>query len=316
MSITDKFQRVFSLAIFPPYKVVKGADGGTFLQQDGTQDVIYIQPPFTIEFAIRRQILASANTGSLRIYNLNSSSRNRIYKDPYDVTHFRQVILKAGYGNTVSTIFKGNVSKATSCRSEGSVDFITEIEGYDMSYAMQNAFSNWGVAPTLGNPVISRNLVVDKIIMDLGNNFVDRGAIASFPGSYPRGRVVSANSWQLLQTETENNCFIDNGKVHCLKDNDAFQGDILEVNSGSGLLGTPKRADKFLLVDMIFEPRVKLGQLINLNSRTLTKFNGQYKVVGIDHIGTISDAVGGKCKTTLSLFLLDQQLLRIIEGKF
>ena len=40
-----------------------------------------------------------------------------------------------------------------------------------------------------------------------------------------------------------------------------------------------------------------------INSKINPIYNGQFKVDGIKHSGTISGAVGGECKTSLDLFL-------------
>ena len=52
---------------------------------------------------------------------------------------------------------------------------------------------------------------------------------------------------------------------------------------------------------MIFEPRLQIGQFIDIQSKTETIYNGTYKVIGIEHSGTISDSQSGTCKTKVSL---------------
>ena len=52
---------------------------------------------------------------------------------------------------------------------------------------------------------------------------------------------------------------------------------------------------------MIFEPRLQIGQFVEIESKTETIYNGTYKVVGIEHTGMISDAQSGQCKTKVRL---------------
>jgi len=68
------------------------------------------------------------------------------------------------------------------------------------------------------------------------------------------------------------------------------------------LLGTPKKSQNRIIVEILFEPAITVGQQVELQSRTLpNEFNQSYKVLGIEHYGTISGAKGGKLKTVLSL---------------
>ena len=43
--------------------------------------MISVTYPMTLEFAVRKDINPSANTGTFRLYNLDQLTRNRIYKD-------------------------------------------------------------------------------------------------------------------------------------------------------------------------------------------------------------------------------------------
>jgi len=66
--------------------------------------------------------------------------------------------------------------------------------------------------------------------------------------------------------------------------------------------------------EMLFEPRLKIGQVVELVSRDYPSLNQLYKVIGIQHSGTISDAVGGKCKTTVRM-LYGIQNLTLVESE-
>jgi hypothetical protein len=65
--------------------------------------------------------------------------------------------------------------------------------------------------------------------------------------------------------------------------------------------------------EMLFEPRLTIGQTVQLKSDTNRIFNGIYKVMGFEHSGTISDAVAGPCKTSVSLWL-GTQVLETVKG--
>lgn len=322
----DKFGRRFELTIFPATYLQRSTNGSISfftpntlssannlglgdiispvfqgLKRSGlgisrTEDVIQITNPFTLEFSIQRKALASVNTGTFRIYNLNEDTRNSLYKDYTNLLCLRKVVLRAGYEDPLPIIFSGNIKWCTSARKKGQTNFVTEIEAYDWSFAMSNSYSNWNIPGT-----VSKQRVIDQLIKDMSGLGVSRGLVRSYSEEY-KDVVVSGETWERLKTETQGACYIDNGKVNVLNEDDCFVGDINEISSRTGLLGSPKRSETYVMAEMLFEPTLVIGQLAELQTSSQKMFNGQYKVVGINHQGVISDAVSGDCTTTVSLF--------------
>ena len=98
--------------------------------------------------------------------------------------------------------------------------------------------------------------------------------------------------------------FIDLGKVYIIA-NGGFipnlNGGLTMITPQTGLLDTPEKQNTKLSFPMMFEPRLKVGQQIILQSLE-TVNNGSYPVVGLDHVGTISDAVGGDLHTRVTCY--------------
>ena len=290
------------------------------LEVVGNDGNLYIFPyPLTLEFQVKRNVLASANTGNFKVYNLGQQHRNVIYKNQFDINvSFRSLILKAGYGVgqaiTLPIIFQGNVMQAQSYRLEKSVNFVTEIDGYDYGWVMTNAKSNRNYpAGTVTQSKIIKDLIGD-LQVTVPKDPTNKGAALSvgavspqFDVKYNQNVAIVGNTWDALQKITNNQAYIDNGNVYCLFENDVFNGDLTIIDSQTGLLGTPKKQQNFLIVEMLFEPRLQVGQQVQIVSSSLAQYpnsnNGIFKVVGIEHRGTISGAVGGECKTIVSCLL-------------
>ena len=318
--MSDKFQRVYVLKI------------------EGNDDKIYsVADPFTLDFTVSRNVLSSQNTGYFRIYNLKKDVRNNIYHDVYDSEHPRTVTLDAGYENRgIATIFSGKVKQAKSFKDEGTVNFITEIEAYDDVYQAK-AFSNFTLDPA-DQVTVDQELVINTLISDLETFKINgrtgglkRGAVSDFSGGkrHSRGRTITGSTWEALQTESEVDCFIDNGRIHVLKTNDVFEGDVPVISSITGLLASPKKSDFLLSLELLFEPGLRVGQQVYVQSDSLELIsrkpitsglsvrpptNGVYKIIGLEHRGTISGAVGGKCKTEVKLLLNIEQFNIVKEG--
>lgn len=264
-----------------------------------------IQLPLTLEFDVRRNSLSSANTASFRIYNLSERTRNLIYFDRYNITEFRAIQLRAGYDKFTPLIFNGTVRQAYSYR-EG-VNMITSIECYDGGFGMVNGFT----AQTIGIGTSATD-VVRSLAASLPGLSAEP-IVGAFNTINKRGEVLFGNTWQIISQKTGGLANIDNGQLKALQNNEVINGTVTKINSASGLLGSPKRSDALLDFDMLFEPALTIGQVVDLESSTNRIFNGRYKVMGLTHRGTISDAVAGDCTTTVSLWL-GTQILEVIKG--
>ncbi len=250
--------------------------------------------PFTLEFDITRNTLTSANVCQVRVYNLSLQNRNQIRFNVSDYGTFRPIILKAGYGNRLVTIFTGNISQAWSVR-EG-VDVITQIECYDGGFAFINGESASAYpAGTRTQDIIAAE--ADSL------PFTALGSIGSFPGTIPRGNNYVGNTANILSDLTGGGFFIDNGKANALGTNEYIQNaGYLTIDANSGLLNTPVLEQTIVRFDMIFEPAMQVGSRIKLDVLTESNFNGDYKVTAVKHRGMISEAVCGAAITTGEFF--------------
>lgn len=260
--------------------------------------------PFTLEFSITRNLLSASNTATFRVYNLAERSRNKIYKDQYNLLEYRAVQLWAGYSDQPPMIFNGNVKQAWSYRQSGTTNVITEIEAYDGMYAMSNGQS----AQTVGSGQ-SYSDIIKSLNGDLP--YLDAPAIGTVDGSSKRGTVLFGNTWKLIQQYSGGHAAIDNNRLLVLKPNECIPGDIDVIDASTGLLGSPARSNAMIEYETIFTPQIKIGQIIKLNSTINKLLNGFYKVVGFRHDGTISDSVCGEARTTVQLWLGTQALTTI-----
>lgn len=261
------------------------------------EQTIIITPPFTMEFDILRKSLGSIGTASIRVYNLSEVTRNHILKDQFDYGNFKRVTLRAGYGDGPNwpVVFTGNISKAWSVREKN--NFITQMEVYDGGFLFQNGkFSGNYKA---GTPT---QVIVEDIIRSARAYGVERGAVASFPGTIKSAAVYNGNQMEVLSQVIPGNFFVDNGRLNCINRKDYIPNpEITVINSASGLLGTPVREQTYLNFSIIFEPKLKVGQQVRLESVTEKNYNTNYKVFSVQHKGIISDAVCGDAVTNVGV---------------
>ncbi len=300
-----KFNRVYSLKV----EADDGSDTAVPLAQRANKNV-EITLPNTIEFTVLRQALGSSQTATFRIYNLAENVRNALQKDLSQVQQLRAIQFRCGYETSTSAtlplVFNGTVLIALSYREK--TDWITEIEAYDGGWQMANANN---VAQTLGPGASAASIIAELARRLLGTS----GApiVGDFPTINKRGEVLFGNVWSLIQQKSNGLAFIDNGQVKALNYHEVFIGQVPLLSAESGLLGSPKRTKTSLEFDLIFEPRLSVGQIVELRSSSNTQFNRKWKVMGFEHKGTVSPVTCGESITSVKLWLTDKQLT-IVQG--
>ena len=276
-----------------------------------------IDYPLSITFNVQRAIGGIyENTMDIEIYNLSPSSRAKLVKDAFNidifpnsnpdgltngVPQYRQIWLSAGYGKNILPIFVGTILEAYSKRV--GVDMITHIHAVSGAFGMFNSFIN----QTYGAGTPYQSIVNDIVNRLVKSGSIQEGAIAPVDGTAINGYTAFGDSFDILTEFGQVN--IDLNKINILQANNIINtslggvNNIYLISSDTGLLGTPVRRETYVDVDMIFEPAIQLAQLIQIQSTTDKRFNGQYKVMGINHKGIISGAVNGELTTTLKLWI-------------
>jgi hypothetical protein len=278
----SKFQRTYKLIYtIPPTTVNKDAE------------VIVVEYPLTCDFDITRNTYASANNATFRIHNLAPTTRDKIFQDRYNIFRNCFVDFYAGYGDQLSLVFTGKVMQAYSERQ--GTDMITEIQALD-------AFGIFDYSTHTFPKGTGTHDIIKTLTSDMEN--IKLGAVG-IPNERIAGHLsIDSVSFDAISKLTGGLVFVDLGKLNVLTNKQVLQdAEIYKIDSNTGLLGTPKRRDAQVEIDMIFEPKITVGQLVEVESFTAAIFDGQFKVIGIKHSGTISGAIAGEARTTLNLFI-------------
>lgn len=277
--LQQKFNREYNLTYIPATREGRPSD---------TQ--LVITNPITINFNVKRDIFSAVNTLELDIYNLSKENRDFMYQDLQSQRAY--CYLEAGYkGWAKSLIFSGNVWNTLSKR-EGvnAITHITAMDGYNALQAEVNQTLDAGAT------------VEDVVKIGQRTMQLDEGVYSFKNYKFVRPVELQGNAFYVINKYVGRNAYIDLGKLNIQDTNEVFEGEVLVLDDETGLIGTPERSLEFLTVKMIFEPRIQVGQLIELRSSFEPRYNGQYKVYGISHNGMISDSMAGQAITTLQLW--------------
>ncbi len=258
--------------------------------------------PFSCEFTVECRTLAQSSTATIRIYNLSQPTRDRLYKDPYWQTTTRRYLeFYGGYlGESkdegfMPRIFYGMLLSCVSWRD--GVNSITEFQATSMVWESPNADTNLTIAAGENAKNVLRKLNARMPGISpqpvIGESFVRH--------TYPTPFVLQGKVWQAIRQVSNGLAVIQNNTLVALNDDEVIQSSIPLINSSSGIIGTPKRGQYGVDLVMIFEPRLVLSQLVQLESSFNRNLNGTYKVFGYKHGGTISPRVAGNLQTELTL---------------
>lgn len=282
--MTQKFGRQFRLTINP-------ADGGA---------PIVIQMPFTVEFWIQRNKMASLNTFGINIYNLSEANRRRIFQDRWDYQEvtvngnnqgWRTILFEAGYGQ-LYTIFSGQIFQAGSSRQ--GVDIVTRIQGRTGTYDTSSVKINETFAAGQTQAQLFRYLIGKFPTLKVGY-------IGNWPGIFQKPVVLNGSVWEIIKTYSNNQAYIDNGNVNILNIGEVKKLATYNINDATGVLETPRRDQGSIFLTTLFEPAVDIDQQLNVESSIQPIYNGPYITNGVAHSGTISGAVCGDLRTVITL---------------
>lgn len=263
---------------------------------------------FSCEFTIERNYEAKVNKSNIKIYNLSPNTRKILRKDKFETNEFDKISFYAGSEGDLSLIFQGNVLQAESIDVR-EVDIITEIVALDGSFLTYNSFSNHTI-----NSNVSYKNVFDKFFNDFTKKAVEIKETFSLEPltkettnflnttKTKQPLTLFGNTWEEMKKFFGDGLFIDNGKLNFLPINFIPQTEVVVLKAETGLKSVPKVSNAVLEVELIFSPKIKVGDMVEIQTSKDNFFNGkQFKVFGVKHSGNISQTTDTRVNTTLSL---------------
>lgn len=256
-----------------------------------------IQMPTTIEMKIDSGIAnLASNIAHIKFINLSEDNKALLWLEAWNNAN-KYVFMKlyAGYGQNMPLIFAGFVYQCTSYKTGGSTEFITEIICNNTGYLIDKEFLN---------VTFSKGTKFEDIIKFItqDNKYIRAGYLTPDIAPIKRDKTYIGQPLDVLKRENSGyDLFIANGELNVLGDRDVIPGEVQVISDESGLLGSPNRSTNWVECDMVFEPGLRAGQAVALNSSTMPWFNRVYKVIDVKHSGTISPNTCGKLITTVTL---------------
>lgn len=291
------------------------------MQVEGRTATHIIASPLTCRLRVNNSGTPSASIAAFQLYNLSPDVRNDLFKDDFEQFIYKQCIFSAGYAQDsaqpgepqIPIIFQGNVTRAFSYRQ--GPDWITQIECLDGGFAIENGDINLTVpAQPNANPLTDAKNVFAQVVAGMPR--VKLGVIGQFGVVRSRGITFCGNPWDLLLRQIlplEGQIYIDREIVNIVQQREyiVHTAALEEISEETGLLDTPRRQEALIRCRMLFEPRLEIMQKVSVKS-LVPGNNGDYKVMRIDHVGTISGAVCEALVTEVTALGPSRELLAVL----
>jgi hypothetical protein len=215
-------------------------------------------------FEVRASDVETPNTLTVRVYNLKQATVNSIIQE------FDTVTLTAGYqtGNK-GTLFQGDI-KQFRFGKEKNVDSYLEIAAGDGDQAYNQSTVNMSVAAGATDSQLLSKLAetMGLPIAQSANSFVSTG------GVLPRGKTLFGMSRVYMRELAQSNdCrwSIQDGVITLVPNTGYLQGQIVVLNSSSGMIGTPEQTDNGIVIRCELNPLIKIGQAVQINNADINQ---------------------------------------------
>lgn len=255
-------------------------------------ETVTLSYPLAIDFTITRNTDANTNTANFTIHNLNEKTRSNLFQERMEIGVKKLVRFYAGYNGKEQEVFKGYVQECYSQKTGSEV--VTNLECWDI-----------GIGEKITAVTFNKGTTFKEAYKQIAGKVSDLelGEIGDLNGTFKTEVTFVGTPFEILNKITNYHTYIDNGKVVTLQDNECIDVPVYKVTSSTGLLNIPMRRGGQVIVQTLFQPNVKVGQLYEIHSDLNNYYDGVYKVYGFTHSGTISGASSGQRTTELNLLL-------------
>jgi len=240
-----------------------------------------------IKFTCEKTNEGNPNNSKIEIYNLSKDTKSlleakntrvRLQIGYLGIPENTSQGLVTGVNGNVAQIFVGNVKKVVHKIEGDKGDIITTLEVQDGGNRYRNARLDKGFPPGT-----SLKQVYDELIDELG---LDQGSVTGIPDrKYSQGLTLSGLVRDHLDTLSKANALewsIQDETLQIIPKTEASSNVIIELDSNTGLVGSPSKTAKGVEFTSLIQPKIRPGIKVKIKSKIL---EGIFKVRKVTHDG-------------------------------
>lgn len=238
------FLRKYSLSI--------GGGSGKTLIESGEERSLRVTFDITHEWGGNRSL------ANIAIYGLSKTTEGVLYKE-YDEIYF-----SAGYRESFGQIFSGEIKNVI--KERNGPDRITRIFALSDRKTIDKASISTAIGA--GSDVVD---AIEKCASSIGVTVEINKSDFADEKSYSRGKVLAGDPVKILRDLSSTHGFnftIESGRCRILKDGKSLKNKPIIIGQDSGMIGSPEITEYGVNVAVNLTPKIKLGQKIEIDSRT------------------------------------------------
>lgn len=226
-----------------------------------------------IRFMVRRGDYQTPNSVDIRIYNVSDDTAkalltgNQLNQTIDGSAEFSQVQLSCGYDGQYGLIFSGNIMQVRRGRDSAADTYI------DIRAADGDAAYNFAVINTTLAAGSTPQQQLDVIAKAMG---LPLGYVSPLPNTaLPRGKVLYGMARDALRdfAKTYNASWsIQDGKIQIRSLAQFVPGDIVAINSASGMIGWPEQTANGIHIRCLLNPNIKIGNVVQINNASIQDY--------------------------------------------
>lgn len=254
---------------------------GLFVQNENE---LFDLSEFKIVFSVKNADIESPNNAFIRIYNLSDTTIDQLtYNMEYSV-----VTLNAGYMSdekNYGVIFQGEVRQYRIGKENAHTSYF-DILASDGFKKYSDAIMNESIASgaTVPQKINTISKAMDKAdgrdSGDVNTNYLAEFSDGVYTPSL-RGKVLfglARAHIRNIATSLDASWSIQNNKLVIIPlKGYVDDGQVIEINSQTGMVGVPEQTDEGIKVKCLLNPRLRIGSLVRIERQLIsrTAFTGE-----------------------------------------
>jgi hypothetical protein len=227
-----------------------------------------------IRFMVRNTTAQTLKRAEIRIWNLSDDTARRIQNE------FTRVELSAGYGDDAGLIFQGQIAQIM-VGKENATDTYVDIFAQDGDAAYNFSVSNRTLAKGW-----TPDQLHGALLQDLAPYGITSGYKPPFTSSAAsRGKACYGMTRDHLRDlANQQGCEwnIEDGKLNFVPLTSYVAGRAVVLNSGTGMIGTPKMTIQGLVVRSLLNSNIKSGGQIKIDNASIATLTIKIPYAGLD----------------------------------
>lgn len=217
-------------------------------------------------FKTTQQDAESPNNAEIRIYNL-SGRTVALMREEYD-----RVVLQAGYDKAFGVIFDGTI-KQFRVGKENATDTYIDLLAADGDLAYNFALVNKTLAAGWTHEEAIKAAIASMAEFGVqGGGFIDSGGLLGGTVPNPRGKVMFGLPRAILRNTVQNvgaTWSINNGRVEVTSLDGYKPGDVVVLNSLTGLIGRAEQTQEGIKAKCLLNPRIDVGTRVRISPSSI-----------------------------------------------